>query len=255
MSLEQQIFSFILILARVSAFVAFLPLFARRQLPRMVKAGLAVALTTFWFGSLPQGMYGDVQINAVTSVLYISKEIGIGFVLSVLLGFMFVPARIAGAYVGQEVGLSLAAVSSPGSMDSSTLVTTIFETFAVLLFFGMNVHHFMITFLHCSLHQLHGKISLTDLPTELLVQITSSLSEFGMMIAGPVGICLLILTVGLALLNRAAPALNLFSVGMSLRGGIGIVCLVLFFPIIMKSIRLYFELHQDKLEKFFIYFE
>lgn len=255
MSFEQEIFTFILILARVSAFVAFLPLFARRQLPRLVKAGMAVALTTFWFGSLPQGMYGDIQINIVTSVLYLGKEIGIGFVLSVLMGFMFVPARIAGAYVGQEVGLSLAAVSSPGTMDSSTLVTTIFETFAVLLFFGLNLHHFMITFLHCSLHQLNGKISLLDLPTELLVQITASLTEFGSLIAGPVGICLLILTIGLALLNRAAPTLNLFSVGMSLRAGIGIVCLVLFFPIIVNSIQLYFQLHQDKLEKFFIYFE
>lgn len=255
MSLEQQIFTFALILARVSAFVAFLPLFARRQLPRMVKAGLAVALTTFWYGSLPQEAYAEVQINVVTSVLYLGKEIGIGFVLSVLLGFMFVPARIAGAYVGQEVGLSLASVSSPGTMDSSTLVTTIFETFAVLLFFGMNLHHFIITFLHCSLHQLHGKISLTQLPTELLVQITASLSEFGSLIAGPVGICLFILTIGLALLNRAAPTLNLFSVGMSLRGGLGIICLVLFFPIIVNSIHLYFRLHQDKLEKFFVYFE
>lgn len=255
MSFEQQIFTFILILARVSSFVAFLPLFARKQLPRLVKAGLAMALSIFWFGSLPPDAYQTVEINAITSLLYIAKEIGIGFVLSVLVGFLFVPARIAGAYVGQEVGLSLAAVSSPGSLDSSTLVTTIFETFAILLFFGLNLHHFVITFLHISLIELHGKISLTDLPTELVVQITSSLTELGSMIAGPVGICLFILTIGLALLNRAAPTLNLFSVGMSLRGGIGIVCLVLFFPIILNSIHLYFQLHQDKLEKFIYYFE
>ncbi len=255
MSFEQQLFTFILILSRVSAFVGFLPLFARKQLPRLVKAGLAMALTLFWFGSLPPEAYDTVQINTVTAFLFIAKEIGIGFVLSVLVGFMFVPARIAGAYVGQEVGLSLAAVSSPGTLDSSTLVTTIFETFAVLLFFGLNLHHFVITFLHCSLTKLHGKISLTDLPTELMVQITSSLSEFGCMIAGPAGICLFILTVGLALLNRAAPTLNLFSVGMSLRGGIGIICLVLFFPIILNSINLYFQLHRNQLEKFAQYFE
>ncbi len=41
MTLEQEVFTFVLILSRVSAFVAFLPLFARRQLPTLVKSGLA----------------------------------------------------------------------------------------------------------------------------------------------------------------------------------------------------------------------
>lgn len=255
MNPDQQIFTFILILARVSSFVAFLPLFARKQLPNLVKAGLAMALTIFWFGSLPQELYYTGQINVVSSFLNLAKEVGIGFLLSILVGFMFIPARIAGAYVGQEVGLSLASVSSPGSMDSSALVTTIFETFAILLFFGLNFHHFMITLLHYSIIQLGGKIELTQLPTELLVQLSNSLSEYGSLIVGPVGVCLFILTVGLALLNKAAPSLNLFSVGMTLRSGIGIVCLIAFMPIILKSIEMYFTFHQSELEKFVIYFE
>ncbi|MCP4098861.1 MAG: flagellar biosynthetic protein FliR, partial [Planctomycetaceae bacterium] len=48
MTAEHQLFNFILILARVSAFVGFLPIFAQRQLPHLVKAGLAMSLTVFW---------------------------------------------------------------------------------------------------------------------------------------------------------------------------------------------------------------
>ncbi len=47
-----------------------------------------------------------------------------------------------------------------------------------------NIHHFMIMFLHVSLIQLAGKIDLTDLPTEQLVQSTQSLSEYGSLIRG-----------------------------------------------------------------------
>ena len=255
MTVEHQIFTFVLILARVSSFIAFFPLFGQKQLPTLVKSGMAMGLTVFWYGSLPPEMFVTEQIEIVTSMLLIGKEIGIGFLLAVLLGFMFVPAKIAGAYVGQEVGLSLASVSSPGSTDSSTLVTTIFETLAVLLFFGLNMHHFLIVFLHVSLTELAGKIDLFDLPTELLVQSTSALTEYGSLIVGPVGIVMFVLTVGLALLNKAAPTLNLFSVGMGIRSGLGILCMFIFMPIILKSMEMYFLRYQSDLELMAVYFE
>ncbi len=252
---NQQLTTFVLMLARVSAFIAFFPLFAQRQLPRLIKTGLALSLTLFWFGTLPQEQFVDVQMNLVNSVLYLGKEIGIGFLLAQLLGFMFVPAKVAGAYIGQEMGLSLASVTSPGSLDSSTLVTTLLEIFSIMLFFGLNMHHFMVAFIHHSLIHIGAQVSLTDLPTELLVQTTGSLTEQGNLIVGPAGICLFILTIGLALLNKAAPTLNLFSVGMSLRSGIGIFCLVVFFPVIIKSMTMYLELHQRQLEDFLLFFD
>ena len=255
MTTEHQIFTFVLILARVSSFIAFFPLFGQKQLPTLVKSGLAVGLTIFWYGSLSPEMFVTAQVNVVTSVLFLCKEIGIGFLIAVVLGFMFVPAKIAGAYVGQEVGLSLASVSSPGSMDSSTLVTTIFETLAVLLFFGLNMHHFLIVFLHVSLTELAGKIDLFDLPTEMFVNSTNALSEYGMLIVGPIGIVMFVLTVGLALLNKAAPTLNLFSVGMGLRSGLGIFCMFIFMPVIIKSMEMYFLRYQSELEMMAVYFE
>lgn len=255
MTLEQQVFSFILILTRVAAFVGFLPLFGKNQIPAMVKIGLAMALTIFWFGSLPADAFYTGSINVVTAVLQIGKETAIGFLLAAILGFMFVPAQIAGAYVGQEMGLSLASVASPSGSDSSTLVTTVFETLAILLFFGLNLHHFMIVFLHVSLVELSGKIDIANLPTELLVQSTHALSEVGCLLAGPVGICLFVLTIALALLNKAAPTLNLFSVGMPLRAGLGLVCLFVFMPVIMKSIEMYFLRYQADLETFALYFQ
>jgi flagellar biosynthetic protein FliR len=255
MTIEQQVFTFVLILARVSAFIAFLPLFARRQLPVLVKSGLATALTVFWFGSLPPEAFVTESINVLTSTILMAKEIGIGFLLAVVLGFIFVPAKIAGAYVGQEIGLSLASVASPGSTDSSTLVTTVFETLSVLLFFGLNLHHFIVVFLHVSLINLAGKINLFDLPTALLVQSTGSLSEYGCLIVGPIGICMFILTIGLALLNKAAPTLNLFSVGLSLRSWLGILCMLVFMPIILKSMEMFFVRYQSVLEEFVMYFQ
>jgi flagellar biosynthetic protein FliR len=122
---EVQVVSFILVLARVSAFIAFFPLFAKRQLPNTVKVGLSGGLTFFWYGMVEAQLSQNpaaADLDVVSSVLMLAQEVTIGVVLSIALGLFFIPAKIAGSYIGQELGLSLASISDPGSQDSSTLI-------------------------------------------------------------------------------------------------------------------------------------
>lgn len=254
MSPEQQILSFMLMLARVSAFVGFLPIFARRQLPNQVKAGLAIGLTVFWYGTLPEDQSMQLPSDTVLTILYFVKEATIGFMLATIVGLIFVPARIAGSYIGQEIGLSLAAVTSPGSSDSSTIVTTILETVSIMLFFGMNLHHLLILTLHHSFLMIGSEDSLIELPCDLIVGMHSLVLEQGFAITAPIGICLMMVTFGLALLNRAAPSLNLFSVGMTLRIAFGLFCCVIFFPVMARAIVAQFESHQFRVEEFLFFF-
>ena len=50
--METQVVAFLLILTRISVFVGFFTLFAFRSLPTLVKAGIAVSLTIFWYGEI-----------------------------------------------------------------------------------------------------------------------------------------------------------------------------------------------------------
>lgn len=255
---ETQIVIFVLVLARVSAFIAFFPLFARKQLPNLVKAGLAVALSFFWYGTVEASAGlapGQVlDFGLISSLLLMFKEITIGVVLSIALGLFFLPAKVAGAYVGQELGLSLASISDPAAADSSTLITRIFEAFAILIFFGINLHHFLILVIHSSFDQLAGQIDILRLPTEHLVTMLNDISDYGFMIIAPVAILFMLITVGLAFLNKAAPTLNLFSVGMSIRSGFGIFCLMIFSPVIFGAMQSYMYRIQQDVEQLLIAF-
>lgn len=249
---DAYILSFVLVLARVSAFVGFLPLFGRQQVPAMIKAGLATALTFFWFGTAPQ-IENPSDLNFLWSALLILKEIGIGIFLAILMGFLLIPARIAGSYIGQEIGISMEPVTQSGS-DQATILTAIFESFAILLFFGLNLHHFLILVLHHSLEDLAGKISLLDLPTESLIMWVDKLSHYGLLIMAPVGVLGFAIVVCLFLLNKAAPTMNLFSVGMPLRIGLGLLGLFLFLPAIWVSVEVYFERMLFEIEQLMSYF-
>ena len=251
---EVQVVAFVLVLARVTAFIAFFPLFAKRQLPNTVKVGLAGGLTFFWYGMVEAQLSQDpgaaaANMNVVSSFLLLTKEVTIGVVLSIALGLFFLPAKIAGSYVGQELGLSLASISDPGSQDSSTLISRVFEAFSILIFFSINMHHFLILVIHFSFDQMLGKIDILRLPTEDLVSLLNRVSDYGFLIVGPVAILFMLITIGLAYLNKAAPTLNLFSVGMSIRSGFGIFCLLIFCPVIFGAIQSYIFRMQADIEE------
>jgi flagellar biosynthetic protein FliR len=254
--IQTQIILALLVLARVSAFIAFFSLFSNRQLPNTVKIGLAVGLTFFWYGQVdgtamlrhgaPEGL--------LLTFLSVIKEVTIGLVLATAMSAFFLPAKIAGAYVGQELGLSLASVADPASPDSSTMLTRIFESLAVLVFFSMNLHHFLILVIDTTYHSLAGQIHVLDLPSEAFVLILSRVSDYGILIIAPIGVLLMLVTCGLALLNKAAPTLNLFSVGMSIRSGFGVLGLFLFLPVILNALRMYLFRIQDDIQQLLLAF-
>lgn len=249
---------FVMVLARVSAFVAFFPLFAKRQLPTLVKVGLAGSLSFFWFGTLEASSGLDAQavldFGIFSSVLLIAKEILIGVVLSIALGAFFIPAKIAGSYVGQELGLSLASINDPASQDSSTLLSRIFEMFSVLMFFGLNLHHFIILVIHYSFDALTGKMDSLRLPMEELATMLNRTNDYGFLIIAPAVILFMLITLGISFLTKAAPSLNLFSIGMPVRIGLGLFGLMIFMPIIFGAMQNYLYRVQEDIEQILLQF-
>ena len=248
---ETQVFVFMLVLTRVSAFVGFFTLFAFRQIPSLVKVGLAVGLSIFWFGEISGAVEAmpTIKVGILDGGMWIIREFIIGVMLAVALNLFFMPCKIAGAYLGQELGLSLAAISNPGTPDSATLITRVLETFTVILFFILNIHYFLLLTIDYSFKQISTKIDVLNLPTEQLVTMLNDSCDYGLAIVAPVAVIFGIITVGLAILNRAAPSLNLFSVGMSIRTGFGIFCLVALLPVLLNGLVGYLVRVQGDIEQ------
>ncbi|MCR9293711.1 MAG: flagellar biosynthetic protein FliR [bacterium] len=239
------LFLFSLALARIATFVAAFPLFSGRQLPNLVKLGLAASLAIFWTSetSATQDITDQFVQNLAISraVLMWAWEIAMGFVLALALGCFLWPARIAGAYIGQEMGLSMAAQSDPENGSSSTIVNRMLDAFAVLVFFATNLHHFIIITLHLSFSNKSRQVEILRLPIEAIVSLLNSSTERGLQIVGPIVIALMLVTLVVLLLNKAAPTLNLFSIGISLRVSLGIVALLAFSPIFLLALQVFFD--------------
>jgi flagellar biosynthetic protein FliR len=236
-----EIVLFSLILTRVGAFVSVLPLFGGVNVPRLVKAGLAFALATVWFGNVcaaPPAWLLDRPPEA--SWLAYGVAVGREAVLGALLGYAFglfqVPARVAGEFLTQELGLSFGAFLDPTSTDNVSALTQMLDALGVLLFLGLDGHHLFFAALDATFTRYPVGAGLPQVPVQHLVAGAALTVQWGLTIAMPVAVSVFVVTVVLSLMTRAAPQINLFTVGFPLRLAAGLTLLFLFVPNLLNSL-------------------
>lgn len=237
--------SFSLILARVGAFVAVQPLFGGRQTPRLVKVGLTFALAVFWIGDLaPTAGLDELQLTSKSWLgfaLAAVRESMIGAMLGYGLTILLMPVRVAGEFIGQEMGLSLASVANPMSENSATLIGQLIESLGIAIFLGLNGHHSWLVALHGTFARWPIGGGFPSLPLLPLVGCVARAHEWGLLMALPLATCMFASSMLLALMARVAPQLNLMSVGFALRVGIGLVATMVFLPDLLGGICSAFE--------------
>lgn len=209
-----------LILARVGAFVAVMPLFAS-QTPRLVRGGFALALASFYaFDAMPGRAAEFAQLAELQGVRYalvILREGLLGSAMGFAFGLFLLPARFAGEFVTAQIGLNVSPHVGPTGAESAGPLTQIFETMAGMLFLAVDGHLVVLGTLHASFAAL--PLGGTALPPGAAV-MTDGLAaahEMGMLLAGPLALCLFLLSVTMAVMARTAPQLNIYSVGFSLQ--------------------------------------
>jgi len=234
-SMDAWILSFALILARVGTFVATLPLTGGRNLPRTVKVGLAAALTIMWFGVF--GTDASARLMEVASggqwfhlSLIVVREVVVGAAIGFAFGLILIPTRIAGAYIGQEMGLTLGAISGAGNQESGSVVSRLFDAIGILMFFALDVHHVILATVHVTFQRWPLGNSLPSFSSAAFVDGVGAAHDWGILLAAPVGVCLFAAIVVLALLMKASPQLNLFSVGLAIRVAVGLIGMFVFLP-------------------------
>ncbi len=206
-----------LLLARLGAFVAVMPLLGART-PRLVRVGLVVALAGFYLSSAPPALAGALgsDIESVRYGLALIREALLGAAMGLAFNLFLLPARVAGEFVAQQVGLNVAPLPGPTGDSAAGPLTTALETVAAVVFLAVNGHHVVLAALHASFatFPLGGTMVPQAGPMVTGVAIAY---ELGVLLAAPLATCLFLLAITLAIMARTAPQLNIYSVGFTLQ--------------------------------------
>ena len=250
--IEVWIVTLLLHVVRLATFWFVAPVWGDRRAPRTVKIGLVLALTWFWASNLDTVSMPVIQIvsNGSWLVLAIAvvREMLIGLLLGIAFYVFVEPARIAGAYVGQELGLSMATQADPASAESNNIVSTLIQTTVFLFILSWDFHHFIILCLDASFERIPVGSTWSEYPSLLLTQGLSATVDQGISMVAPIGVMLFVVLASLMLLARAVPSLNLFSIGLSIRVVAGLFALFLFLPQLIQGIQVVYVRGQGFIE-------
>ncbi|QDT32822.1 flagellar biosynthetic protein FliR [Thalassoglobus polymorphus] len=223
-----------LLFVRVSAFVAFLPLFGGTRVPRTVKVGLAVTLTVVWFSQFVPGMtLAMSQYGERSWLLFawmIGREATLGAAMGWLMGMVFIPIRISGAFIAQEMGLTIATLTSASGDGSSNVLSEILDALAVLIFFSFDGHHLFFRIFDASFQLFPVGHQWASVSGEWVMRTIADTTGVGVNLAAPVVMLMFGTTVSLLFIMRQTPQFNLFNFGMPVRLLAGLLALFLFIP-------------------------
>lgn len=237
--IEAGVLFFALVLGRVGTFVAVMPLFAGRGTPRLVRVGLAAVLAIFWLTCLvppPElaRLRSAGEVPWVVFGLALTREMLLGAMAGLVFSLFLAPVHIAGEFITSQIGLAQSVVLGPASDGSASPLTTILETLAGFVFLELNGHHLVLAVLHASFDRYPLGGVMMPVPTGELVEAVSVAQAYGVVLAGPLALALFLLTVVLAILARAAPQLNIYSVGFTLQALVGLIGAMVLTPDLVR---------------------
>ena len=219
--------SFMLPLFRITAMLMTMPVFGTTLVPRRVRMYFALAITVVIAPVLPP--MPQVHALDLSALLLIGEQIIIGAGLGLFLQLFFQAFVVAGQILSIQMGMGFASMVDPTNGVSSAVIGQFFTMLVTLVFLGMNGHLVVIETL---------VESFTTMPvgSGLLVSNFWELANglgwvlgAGLRLVLPAITALLIINIAFGIMTRAAPQLNIFSIGfpLTLVLGMGILWITL----------------------------
>ena len=217
---------FLLITARMSGCILFNPLLGRRGIPGLVKGGfiLMLSLSAFALTPLPEQVPDTLLTLALTFLL----ELFLGYVLGLIVSIFFYIPLMAGSIVDLQMGLSMASAYDPASGIQVTATSSLLNIFMSLLFFAANGHHTLIRiFFSSGLVVPFGAVSLGDEFYAAMIQIFIDCTILGIKLSMPILAAEMMGQVGMGILMKAIPQINVFAINIELKVIVGLAMLLI----------------------------
>jgi flagellar biosynthetic protein FliR len=159
------------------------------------------------------------------------QQILIGFAMGFTLQLVFGSLMIAGEVIAMSMGLGFASMIDPNNGVSVPVIAQLMVIIGTLLFLALGGHLMLIQLVVNSFQTL--PILPTGIERESFWAIASWGSQMfigAIWVAIPAIISMLVVTICLGVMTRAAPQLNIFSVGFPITMFLGFVILMLILP-------------------------
>jgi len=192
-------------------------------IPPRIKVVLVIAITAVLYPVYSPHL-PVVQISQWP--LLVASETVVGIAMGVATNAVFEGAQMAGQVLSVQMGYSLVNILDPLTQVDSTVIAFFHQSLAMLIFLGLDVHHWILRAVANSFDYLPpGSATLNPLFLQALLHEGAIVLGLGIQIAAPVLSATLLADVVLGLMGKASPQMPLMLLGPAVKSMLGVLVL------------------------------
>jgi len=232
--------TFMLVFARIGAMVMLLPGFGETNIPARIKLSIALLLTLIIL-PLHRTAY-HVDMNSLTPLLVLMlHEIIVGIVLGATARVTLAALAVAGSVIAQQLGLGFVTAVDPTQGQQGLLIGNFLTMLGLTLLFATDSHYFVIAALNESYRIFSpGEVFPAGDVAALATRAFAAAFKIGLQLSAPFLVFGLVFNIGLGILARLMPQMQVYFVGVPLSILAGFLILGLVITALMGAFLDYF---------------
>ena len=212
-------------LLRISALLLAAPLVSLKVVSIRIRVALAVVLTIFIYPSLDLPVIDPVS---AAGLMLIIRELLVGLLFAAVLQVVNAALVVAGQTLSMSMGLGMAQTVDP-NIGRVPVLASFLVVLSTLIFLSIGGHLILIELILMSFQvmPIGGQINFVETIVNF-TQWTAMVFLGGVLIALPIMLTMMLVNLCIGIVTRAAPALNIFSVGFPAMVLAGIVLFLVY---------------------------
>lgn len=215
---------FLMIVARISAFIFVAPILSQKSVPRRVKASFSLILSVLVFQTMN---YKQMEYNGVFGFgVLIVTEVVAGLIMGFMTNICVMILSFAGNLVDMEIGFAMAQEMNNVNNVTTTITGNYYTYIVMLVMLVSDMHLYIIKAIIDSFKVINlTEVNISPNIYEIMVKFLVEYFIIAFRIILPIFAAMLLTNAVLGILAKAAPQMNMFVVGMQLKVVIGLVVL------------------------------
>ncbi len=241
--LPETAYLYLMIFARVGTMLMLMPAFGESLIPSRMRLGFALAFTFILYPLISPQLppLGNTDIIGILGLLI--QEVIVGLILGSLGRFMVSSTQTAGTIIAFQLGLSMAQTADPTQNGmQGALIGNFLSLVGIMLIFATDLHHVILAAVYGSYETfIPGGLLMLGDSADLAISVVAAAFVIGVQMAAPFIVFGLVFYLGLGILARLMPQVQVFFVAMPANIGLGLVLFAFLLTMIMSWYLLHIE--------------
>ena len=216
---------FLFITARVGGFILFNPILGRTNIPAAFRTGMVLVLSVFVTAVSEQQPPSPSSV--VEFSILVLLEIAVGFLLGMAVNFFFYIPQLAGSMIDTQMGMTMNQMYDAGASANMSTTGQLLNVLMTLLFFAGGGHLTLLRLFLTSEEIVPlGQVSIGLPAYHLMLELFVECTVLAVKLCMPILAAELIAQVGMGVLMKVIPQINVFAINIELKVIVGLALLL-----------------------------